>query len=404
MRQATTSTEESIPAADRAARVQEMVEQVAPVLRASAAASEAARQLAPEAMAALVDAGIVRALLPAVYGGAELGPVSGVRLFEELATIDSAASWVGMISAAGAWLAVLLPPQAAGEMLADPRAVVNGSLFPPLAAESVQGGYRVSGRTAFGSGSSYATWLGTQAVLLENGAPKLGPNGIPVALIVHFPAAEAEIIDNWRTLGMRGTGSHDIQVRDVFVPDHRVWPIGPYAPVNPAFTDALPRMGLSWFGPLVASVSLGTARAAVADLIELAQTKTPSYAQIALADKPVVQDRLARARATLDAARSYLYSTLAEAEEIVRTQPRLSVEQGIPLALAASHAVEAAAQAVDLVHSCVGTSGIREEQRFQQYFRDVHTMSQHAFVSYGRYESAGKVMLGRESDWPFFNL
>jgi len=151
-------------------------------------------------------------------------------------------------------------------------------------------------------------------------------------------------------------------------------------------------------------VSPLNARAAITDLIALAQSKTPSYTQVGLADKAVVQDKLARARAAVDAARSYLYSALAEAEEVVRTQPRLSLEQGIPLALAASHAVEAAAQAVDLVHSCAGTSGIREEQRFQQYFRDVHTISQHAFVSSSRFESAGKLMLGRESDWPFYYL
>lgn len=393
-----------VSTATREARVQELVQHVAPVLRASAAASEAARQLAPEAMAALVEAGIVRALLPAAYNGAELGPVYGSKLFEELATIDSAASWVGMISAAGAWLTILLPPQAADEIFTNPRAVVNGSLFPPMTAELAPGGYRVSGRTAFASGCSYATWLGVQAVVMEHGAPKLGPNGIPATLLVHFPATEAEIIDHWHTLGMRGTGSHDIQVRDIFVPEHRVWPIGPYAPVNPAFTDALTRMGLWWFSPIVASVSLGTARAAVADLIELAQAKTPSYTQVSLADKPVVQDKLARARATVDAARRYLYSALAEAEEVVRTQPRLSLEQGIPLALAASYAIEAATQAVDLVQSCVGTSGIREEQRFQQYFRDIHTMSQHAFVSSSRFESVGKLMLGRESDWPFYYL
>jgi indole-3-acetate monooxygenase len=384
--------------------MQELVQQVAPVLRASAAAAEDARQLAPEAMAALVEAGIVRALLPEVYNGAELGPVAGIRLFEELATIDSAASWVGMITAAGAWLINLLPPQAADEIFADPRAVVSGSLFPPLTAAPVQGGYRLSGRTAFASGCSHATWLQTQAVVMENGAPLLAPNGMPAALIVHFPATEAEIIDNWRTLGMRGTGSHDIQVNDIFIPEHRVWPLGPYAPVNPAFTDALTRMGLWWFSPLVASVSLGTARAAIADLIELAQTKTPSYTQTGLADKPVVQERLARARAAVDAARSYLYGSLSEAEEIVQTQPKLSIEQGIPLALAASHAIEAAIQAVDLVHSCAGTTGIREEQRFQQYFRDVHTMSQHAFVSSSRFESVGKLLLGRESDWPFYYL
>lgn len=391
-------------AATRESRVHDLVDRVAPALRASAAASEAARRLAPEAMEALIDAGIPRALIPAAYGGAELGPVEGVRLFEELAVVDSAAAWVGMLSAAGAWLLAMLPPRAAEEILGDPRAVVNGTLFPPLTAEPVAGGYRVSGRRAFASGCDHATWLQCQAIVLENNAPKIGPNGIPTALLVHFPADEAEIIDTWHTLGMRGTGSNDFRVSGVFVAEHRVWPMGPVAPVNPAYSDGLSRMGIWWFSPLVASVSLGIARAAISDLIELAREKTPSYTRVALADKPVVQDKLARARAAVDAARGYLYGALAAADEVVRTQPKLGIEQGIPLALAGSHAIEAAGQAVDLVHSCVGTSGIRDELRFQQYFRDVHTISQHAFASPSRFESVGKLLLGRESDWPFYYL
>jgi alkylation response protein AidB-like acyl-CoA dehydrogenase len=203
---------------------------------------------------------------------------------------------------------------------------------------------------------------------------------------------------------MRGTGSHDFEVNDIFIPEHRVWQVGLYAPVNPAFTDALSRMGMWWLSPLVASVSLGIARAAIADLIDLAHIKTPNYSQIGLADRPVVQDRLARARATVDAARGHLYGVLAEAEEHVQTRPGLDIDQRITLALAATHAVESAVSAVDLVHACAGTSGIREEQRFQQYFRDVHTISQHAFVSAARFESAGKLMLGRRSDWPFYSL
>jgi alkylation response protein AidB-like acyl-CoA dehydrogenase len=106
----------------------------------------------------------------------------------------------------------------------------------------------------------------------------------------------------------------------------------------------------------------------------------------------------------VDAARSYLYGALSEAETILQTQPKLSIEQGVPLALAGSFAIDAATQAVDLVHGCVGTSGIRNELRFQQYFRDVHTISQHAFASPNRFESVGKLLLGRESDWPFYYL
>ncbi len=388
----------------REARRADLVRKAAPVLRSTSAASDAARQLAPEAMDVLVGEGILRAFVPPVYHGAELGPVDGVKLFEELALYDSAAAWVGAINAAGAWLISLLPPQAADEILGDPRAVVNGSLFPPLTAESAPGGYRISGRSSFASGCNYATWLQCQAIIVENGAPKIEPTGIPEAILIHFPASEAQIVDNWNTLGMRGTGSNDFQVTEVFVPVHRVWPMGPVATVNPAFTDALTRMGIWWFSPLVASVSLGIARAAIADFVQLAQRKTPSYTQVSLADKEVVQDKLARARAAVDAARSYLYQTLADAEAAVRTQTKLSIEQGIPLALAASHAVEASSHAVDLVHSCVGTSGIRNELRFQQYFRDVHTISQHAFVSASRFESIGKLLLDRPSDWPFYYL
>jgi alkylation response protein AidB-like acyl-CoA dehydrogenase len=163
-------------------------------------------------------------------------------------------------------------------------------------------------------------------------------------------------------------------------------------------------MGLWWFGSAVASVALGIARAAIADLRELAQTKTPTYTQVSLADKSMVQERLARAQAGVDAARRYLYGELETADGILRLAPRLSLDQGLPLALAASHGVEAACSAVDLVHSCVGTSGIRNEHRFQQYFRDIHTVSQHAFASTSRFESIGKVMLGRPSDWPFYYL
>lgn len=385
-------------------RMREMVERAGPKIRDAAAASESGGRLAPEAMDALIDAGVLRAFLPPVYGGAELGPVNGTKLFEELATYDSAAAWVGMISSAGAWLTILLPPRAADEMLGDPRAVINGSLFPPMMAVRVQGGYRVSGRTSFVSGCEHATWFGTQALILENGAPQILPNGMPVSALIHFRASDAKVVPHWDTLGMRGTGSHDLETADVFVPDHLAWPMGPFAPVNPAFTDSTSRIGLGFFSPITASVALGVARSAVADLIDLAQAKVPNYSQTTLADRQVVQDQVARAKAMVDAARSYLYASLADAEEAVRSQPRLTIEQGIPLALAASHAGEAAANAVDLVHSCAGTSGIRNELRFQQYFRDVHTLTQHAFMSASRFESVGKLMLGRESDWALYYL
>jgi alkylation response protein AidB-like acyl-CoA dehydrogenase len=128
---------------------------------------------------------------------------------------------------------------------------------------------------------------------------------------------------------------------------------------------------------LLAPPALGAARVAVDDLLALARTKTPSYMGATLGARQVVQRQLAEATATLGAGRAYLHETFRESWE-------------------------AAAKAVDLVHAAAGTSAIRNEYRFQQYFRDAHTMTQHAYSSANRYESVGALMLGLESDWPFF--
>jgi alkylation response protein AidB-like acyl-CoA dehydrogenase len=382
-----------------------MVAQVEPVLRKYAAQAEAERRLAPETIAALHDAGLLRSMQPRAYGGLELEPITAMRLFEAVARIDSAAGWITANSSGISTLPMFLPPEGADELFAQPRTLLAGGWFPPGQAEPVQGGYRVSGQWAFGSGSNYATWLTGQAMVYENGAPTLGPDGNPVAMIVWMRADEAEVLDNWNTLGMRGTGSHDFRATDVFVPERRCWTIAPLTSLPPAYAGPLYRLGIWWVGPLNAAVALGIARAAVEDAIALAATKTPSYTQTGMADRPVVQDRIARAKASIDAGMSYVERAVGRAYAwTLETGERIGMEQGLPMALAGSYGHEAANQAVDLVHSVVGTSGIRAEQRFQQYFRDVHTVSQHAFSTPSRFESVGKLLLGRESDWAFYYL
>jgi alkylation response protein AidB-like acyl-CoA dehydrogenase len=384
---------------------EDLVAQVEPVLRQYAGRAESERRLAPQAVNAILDAGLLKSLTPRAYGGFEMEPVAALRLFEAVSRIDSAAGWITANSSGIATLPMLLPAEGAAELFSQPRTLLAGGWFPPGKAVPVQGGYRVSGRWAFGSGSNYATWLTGQALVYDNGTPRLGPDGNPVAMIIWVRADEAEVLDNWDTLGMRGTGSHDFRADDVFVPERRTWTIAPITGLPEAYAGPLYRLGLWVVGPINASVALGIARAAVEDAITLAASKTPSYTQTGLADRPVVQDRIARAQAQVEAGRSYIESAVTKAwEHTLRTGARIGPEYGIPMALAGSYGHEAAAQAVDLVHSVVGTSGIRAEQPFQQYFRDVHTVSQHAFSSPSRFESVGKILLGRESDWGFYYL
>lgn len=382
-----------------------MVAKVEPVLRKYAAQAEAERRLAPEAIAALHDAGVFRSLLPKAYGGLEMDPLSALRLFEAIAHIDSAAGWISANQSGVSTLPMLFSAACGDELFAQPRTLLAGGWFPPGRAEPVQDGYRVSGQWAFGSGSNYAGWFTGQALVFENDVPKLGPDGNPLPLIVWVRASETQVLDNWNTLGMRGTGSHDFAVNDIFVPEHRTWAIGPLGPLPPAYSGPLYRVGIWTVGPINAAVALGIARAAVEDAIALAARKTPSYTITGLADRPVVQDRIARAKAAIEAGMSYIERSMQRAyEHTLASGERIGIEQGIPLALAGSYGHEAANQAVDLVHSVVGTSGIRAEQRFQQYFRDVHTVSQHAFSTPSRFESVGKLLLGRETDWAFYTL
>jgi len=380
------------------------VAKIEPILRAHAAQAEIERRLAPQAMAALHDAGIMRTWVPKAYGGLQMNPVPALKMFEEISRIDSAAGWIASNSSIIAFFCQVISDQGAAEMFSDPQTVVAGGWFPPGKAVPVRDGYRLTGQWAFGSGCHYANWLTGHVLVNDGDKPRLDANGNPVSLITFFRASEAEIVDNWNTLGMRGTGSHDVGLNNVFVPATRCFVLSALDRPSSAFSGPLYRFGL-WIVPLtIATVCLGIARAALDDLIELAKGKTPSYTQTPLGDRPVVQDRIARARALIEAGQHYVYGAAAEAWECVQSGRRIEMAQGIPLALAGSFAVEASSNAVDLVHASAGTTAIRNEYRFQQYFRDVHTASQHAFASISRFESIGKLMLGRQSDWAFYYL
>ena len=116
----------------------------------------------------------------------------------------------------------------------------------------------------------------------------------------------------------------------------------------------------------------------------------------------MVQRQVAQAAATLGAGRASLYGTFQENWQAAVQGAEITLAQKGQMQLATTHAKMCAAQAVDLVHAAAGTTAIRNAYRFQQYFRDAHTMSQHGASAASRYASVGAVMLGMESDWGFF--
>jgi alkylation response protein AidB-like acyl-CoA dehydrogenase len=380
------------------------VAELEPLIRAASAEAEIERRLSAHVAEALRDAGCFHLFRPRSRGGLELDPVSAFRVIEELSRIDSAAGWNVAIAIAsepfGAWFS----DETTAEVFGSAQSVMAGGVFPPRRAVPVKGGYRLSGRCPFNSNCHAATWFAGLAHVYDDGVQRLDENGEPVTLLTLFPREQAEIIDNWDTLGMRGTGSHDVNLDDVFVPAERAVPLKPLEQPSPAYSGPWHRL-TTW--PSVAATAipaLGIAQAAIDAFADLATKKTPSFTTTRLKDRPIVQLRFATAVAKVESARAYLHEAFDAAWQGALDGRSLDLAGRARLLLASSHAPIAAAEAVDLIHSLAGTAGIRNDQAFQRHFRDVHVITQHAFVSESRMEAVGQVRFGLDPNWPFLHF
>ena len=382
------------------------VERIKPVIQAHAATAEAERRLTGAAYDAMYEAGLFAMLAPRAYGGLEVHPVEAMRVWEAVARVDAAAAWNLVmnqcISAYAAWMS----PEGARELFRHGPAITAGALNPPGAATRVEGGWRVTGRVPYGSGCHNARWLAMPAIESEGGSPKLDPEtGRATPFAVFFPKEQATILDTWRTLGMRGTGSTDYAVEDLFVPDHMTAPVAPLARPAPGFEGPLFRM---WPWTCImgeTTVSVGAAAAAVDEAVQLCRAKTAAYNVAPLREQQLPQFQLGKAKARVDASRDTLHAAASEAfAEVEQSGQLLSRDAKIRLQLAACFAVETCAEAVRFVNDAVGASAFREDRPFERHFRDTHTMLQHSSKSSARYASAGRLMLGLENDWVWLSF
>ena len=271
----------------------------------------------------------------------------------------------------------------------------------PMQASEIQGGYRITGRAPFFSNCHDADWIATSAVLVGDHTRPEGQGG-PELVMVYLPRESCEVIDTWHVLGMRGTGSNDVAVADVFVPAVRTFPI------VPEFTPGSHYRGPLYRFPIIGIVAgnlspivLAVARRAIDEVSALAQNKVPVARSTPLRERASAQAKLARAEAVLRAARLLLYDTLGEAWQATIAGDVLSLKQKADLLLSMTHAVGSAVEAVDLMYSVAGTSGIYTRSPLERYFRDVQVLKHHAFGAETRYETVGQVYLGLPPDFPF---
>ncbi len=366
------------------------------IAAANAALIERTRALPGELLESLIDGGLMSMCLPRACGGAETEPAAMVEAIEELGRADGATAWCAMIASTSSLLGAYLPQEDARLVFREGRGVSGGVFAPRGRAERVADGYRVSGRWSFVSGVGHCDWVMGGCIVYDGESPELTAQGVPDVRLMLMPAARVRVLDTWSVSGLRGTGSHDIEVTDEHVPAARGVSLFSDLPRDPGALYAFPLFGLLALG--IAAVALGIARGAIEDLVELAAAKTPAGARRPLAERAVVQSELARSEAQLRASRALVLQAARDAWEVAQTEAAVPVEHRLALRLAATHATEAAAPIVTSMYHLAGASSIYDSSPLQRRLRDVHVATQHMMVAPPTWELGGRLLFGLPSD------
>jgi alkylation response protein AidB-like acyl-CoA dehydrogenase len=344
--------------------------------------------------AALVDAisssGLWTMKLPAVLGGAEADPVTQIEVIEAASAIEPSVGWCLMVGADSIALpGAFLPEAGAGKMFADghiPRAALVA--MPAGSAVPVGDGYRLSGRWPFASGVRHARWitLGARVRRSADGASEMRMMVVPIEAV--------QIHDNWEVAGLQGTGSCDVSVSDCIVPEELTWDGVRAQPLRGGPLYRLRRPG--FFTNVHAAFALGVAKAALTEVVGLAQSKRRGYTSSAssLDARPTLQRAVGLSDLRLRAARGLVIDVNARAWSMLEAgqtpPPRLQAEMRGSAAFATDVAADVATQAFRFA----GGGAIYRTHRLQRFLRDINVAAQHLMVSETAYEANGQFLLG----------
>jgi indole-3-acetate monooxygenase len=371
----------------------ERVQALAPIVKQWRDIGEQERHMPHSLFEALRDAGVFRMSVSKTVGGAEVDDETIVQVIEELSRQDGSVGWNVMIASGAAIAASYLPAVALREVYrGGPSTVIAGALLPQGAAIPVPGGFRLTGRWTFASGCQQADWMAGSSAVMAHGTPRLRPDGRPDIRTFFLPVGDCEILDTWHTAGLRGTGSHDWRVTDVFVPEERSFPVLRDGPSEPGALSI--RDFVAYGGARIAAVALGIARDAIDAFTALAMTKTPILATSPLATQHTTHERVGRAEARLRSGRALLYETVRELPHSPTWSEALSEDLRASIRLASAHVAQSAAEAVDLMFNAAGTTSIYASSRLERCFRDVHVATQHIAVAPSNIEMVGQYFLG----------
>jgi indole-3-acetate monooxygenase len=393
------SAARKLPSPDEATldQVLSRIAALAPMVARLAPDIEQGRRLPAELVSALKSARIYGMLVPRRYGGLELDAPSAFRAVAALARLDGSVGWNAMIGQIAGLMPFLTSPTLCEQILRDGQDhIIAGSGQPVGAAERVPGGWRVTDTWPFASGCQNAEWIGGTCVMMENGSPIENSDGPgPMTRTCLMPAEHWEIRDTWRTLGLKGTGSHHVALTDVFVPEENFFefPFGTSFAPDPIFGKFPEVLVLAH-----AAHAVGIAEGAIMDLVELAGTGVKQmFMTTPLAETERFKEGLARLDADLMAARALLE---AQITRVWQNPERAAGKDLTRVAEQLQAAVWITATCLRVAEGCfelAGSRAVYESSPLQRRMRDLRVAAQHMAVHPRHYVTAGAAMLARLS-------
>jgi len=362
--------------------------------------SEHRRTLNERTVNALWESGLMQWCNPREAGGSEPAFPEMIDTWIELAWQDGSLGWIGIANLpSAAACAAYQPDEGFDEVFTRNanRVTAGGQFFPNGLGETLDDGYRLTGAWNFGSGTGHSQYVAAGFIPTVDGQMVVGADGIPPLMVAVIPRDEIVFTDGWHVQGLRGTGSYDYNVSELFVPRYRTFELFCRTPErggSPAF-----RMGLM---PITAaghaSWALGVAKSMIDDVTELALTKVRMGDDASIAHRTSFQRNLAHHSAMWKATRLLVVSTFGEVEEAVRRGGELTPTMRADMRVAATYATESSREIVHWAHLAGGTTAIREGSRLERAFRDMYAGTQHVFIGEKTYTDSAQIYLGLIDD------
>jgi 3-hydroxy-9,10-secoandrosta-1,3,5(10)-triene-9,17-dione monooxygenase len=382
--------------ADLVTRAQALV----PVLRKRAPRREELRRIPDDTLADLHEGGLFRMLQPRRVGGSELSYEAIVELTAIIGRGCGSTAWVLANLANHHWMLALWPRQTQDEIWnVSPDTLVGSALmFPAGHAERADAGFRLSGHWKFSSGIDASGWCMLGGIVT-------GSDGeLPEYYVFIVPKSDYRIIDTWHVAGLRGTGSKDVEVTDIFVPAHRALAVermkgggGVGGETSPLYQ--LPVFDM--FPYVVAGAALGIAQGALEVFAEDIRHRITAYSTTLLADYATTQARLGHAAAAVAAAERVLVGNCREAMAIAAGKAVPSRDQKVRLRRDGAYAAHLCTEAVDQLFGAGGGEFLYNQQTIQRSFRDIHAANSHYALAWDTATTmAGKSLLGIAADLP----